>query len=46
MESVDHVTKKFAFVDPDRMGVFGGSYGGFMTNWAISHSDRFKVAGL
>jgi len=26
------------------MGVTGGSYGGFMTNWLIGHTDRFKVA--
>ncbi len=32
-------------VDPDRLGVGGGSYGGFMTGWALSHDNRFK-AGL
>jgi len=32
------------WVDPDRLGVAGGSYGGFMTNWAIGHTDRFKAA--
>ena len=31
-------------IDPDRLGVAGGSYGGYMTNWAVSHSDRFKAA--
>jgi dipeptidyl aminopeptidase/acylaminoacyl peptidase len=31
-------------IDTDRLGVAGGSYGGFMTNWAVSHSDRFKAA--
>jgi dipeptidyl aminopeptidase/acylaminoacyl peptidase len=30
-------------VDHQRLGVAGGSYGGFMTNWAVSHSDRFKA---
>ncbi|MDE3228918.1 MAG: S9 family peptidase, partial [Chloroflexota bacterium] len=30
-------------IDPERLGVAGGSYGGFMTNWAVSHSDRFKA---
>jgi dipeptidyl aminopeptidase/acylaminoacyl peptidase len=44
MESVDYVVQKFPFVDGDRLGVFGGSYGGYMTNWVISHSDRFKAA--
>ena len=31
-------------VDPRRLGVAGGSYGGFMTNWIVSHTDRFKAA--
>jgi len=31
-------------VDPDRLGVAGGSYGGFMTNWIVGHTDRFKAA--
>ncbi len=30
-------------IDTERLGVAGGSYGGFMTNWAVSHSDRFKA---
>ncbi|PIE55202.1 MAG: peptidase S9 [Dethiosulfovibrio peptidovorans] len=32
------------FVDQHRMGITGGSYGGFMTNWVIGHTDRFKAA--
>lgn len=32
------------YVDANRMGVTGGSYGGYMTNWIISHTDRFKAA--
>jgi dipeptidyl aminopeptidase/acylaminoacyl peptidase len=31
-------------VDPARLGVTGGSYGGYLTNWLIGHSDRFKAA--
>ncbi|NLI77846.1 MAG: S9 family peptidase [Candidatus Riflebacteria bacterium] len=31
-------------VDPRRMAVMGGSYGGFMTNWIIGHTDRFAAA--
>ena len=31
-------------VDPDRLGVLGGSYGGYMTSWMIGHTDRFKAA--
>ncbi len=32
------------YVDETRMGVTGGSYGGFMTNWVISHTERFAAA--
>jgi len=30
--------------DPERLAVFGYSYGGFMTSWVIGHADRFKAA--
>ncbi|MDR7484822.1 MAG: S9 family peptidase [Armatimonadota bacterium] len=32
------------FIDPDRVAVAGGSYGGFMTNWLIGHTGRFRCA--
>ena len=32
------------FADPEKLGVMGGSYGGYMTNWAIGHTDRFRAA--
>jgi dipeptidyl aminopeptidase/acylaminoacyl peptidase len=32
------------WVDPDRLYVTGGSYGGFMTNWIVGHTDRFRAA--
>ena len=32
------------WIDDRRMGVLGGSYGGYMTNWVITHTDRFKAA--
>ena len=32
------------YVDPERIGITGGSYGGFMTNWVIGHTDRFAAA--
>jgi dipeptidyl aminopeptidase/acylaminoacyl peptidase len=32
------------WVDPNRLGVTGGSYGGYMTNWIIGHDTRFKAA--
>lgn len=44
METVDHVTSKYSYLDPQRMGVTGISYGGFMTNWIMTHTDRFKAA--
>src|SRR5690606_15598628 len=31
-------------LDRDRMGVMGGSYGGFLTAWLIAHQTRWKVA--
>jgi dipeptidyl aminopeptidase/acylaminoacyl peptidase len=43
MAWVDVVAQK-PYIDPERMGVTGGSYGGFMTNWIIGHTDRFKAA--
>jgi dipeptidyl aminopeptidase/acylaminoacyl peptidase len=43
MAAVDHVVAQ-GRVDPSRMGVTGGSYGGFMTNWIIGHTDRFAAA--
>lgn len=43
MAGVDALLQK-GFIDERRMGVTGGSYGGFMTNWLISHTDRFKAA--
>jgi len=32
------------FIHPGQLGVMGGSYGGYMTNWAISHTNDFKAA--
>jgi dipeptidyl aminopeptidase/acylaminoacyl peptidase len=32
------------WVDPDRIGVLGGSYGGYLTSWLIGHTDRFAAA--
>lgn len=43
MAAVDHVLS-MGGLDPDRLGVTGGSYGGFSTNWLLGHSDRFKAA--
>lgn len=44
MESVDYALSQYEFIDESRLGVTGGSYGGFMTNWIVGHTDRFKAA--
>jgi dipeptidyl aminopeptidase/acylaminoacyl peptidase len=41
---VDEALRRFPFIDGERLGVIGISYGGFMTNWMVSHTDRFKAA--
>lgn len=41
---LDHALATHGFLDPDRVGILGGSYGGYLTTWAVSHSDRFKAA--
>ena len=43
MAFTDKVLEKYP-IDRDRVGVTGGSYGGFMTNWIIGHTDRFACA--
>ncbi len=43
MKFTDEVLKKYP-IDRSRVGVTGGSYGGFMTNWIIGHTDRFACA--
>lgn len=42
MAVVDHVSK-LPYVDGDRMAAAGGSYGGYMVNWLLGHTDRFKA---
>jgi dipeptidyl aminopeptidase/acylaminoacyl peptidase len=44
MNGVDAALKRYPWIDANRMGVTGGSYGGFMTNWIVGHTDRFKAA--
>jgi len=41
---VDEAVRRFDWVDPDRLGVLGGSYGGYMASWVVGHTDRFKAA--
>jgi len=44
MDGVDAAIARYSWVDRDRLGVGGGSYGGYMTAWIIGHTDRFKAA--
>ena len=44
MDFVDAAIERYPFIDVLRLGVLGGSYGGQMVNWCISHTDRFKAA--
>ena len=44
MSVVDTALERFSFIDPDRLGVLGGSYGGYMTSWIIGHTNRFAAA--
>jgi len=44
LAAVDAALAKYPWLDPDRLGVEGGSYGGQLTNWLITQTPRFKAA--
>jgi len=44
MNFTDLIIRKVPQVDINKLFVTGGSYGGFMTNWIVGHTDRFKAA--
>ena len=44
MEFLDQFLAKVPDADPERMAVTGKSYGGYMTNWIITQTDRFRAA--
>ena len=44
MAALDQLIERAGYVDTTRMGIGGGSYGGYMTNWAIGQTDRFAAA--
>jgi dipeptidyl aminopeptidase/acylaminoacyl peptidase len=41
---LDGALQRYPELDRDRCAVMGGSYGGYMTNWVVGHTDRFKAA--
>ncbi len=45
MAGVDHVIQ-MGVADPDRLGVMGWSYGGYMTSWIVTQTKRFKAASV
>jgi dipeptidyl aminopeptidase/acylaminoacyl peptidase len=44
MAAIGTALERYDFLDPERLGVLGGSYGGFMTSWIVGHTNRFKAA--
>ena len=44
MAVIDTAVTKYDFCDPKRLGVIGGSYGGYMTSWIVGHTNKFKAA--
>lgn len=44
MDFTDEVLRRYPNLDTGRIGICGGSYGGFMCNWMIGHTDRFAAA--
>jgi dipeptidyl aminopeptidase/acylaminoacyl peptidase len=43
LAAVDTAIAKHPWIDPNRLGLGGWSYGGIMTIWIVGHTDRFKV---
>ncbi len=44
LQFVDEACRKMDWIDSNRIGVTGGSYGGYMTNWLAAHTNKFKAA--
>ena len=44
MGALDRALAIHEWIDPERLGVCGGSYGGYMTNWIVGHTQRFRAA--
>jgi dipeptidyl aminopeptidase/acylaminoacyl peptidase len=44
MTGLDEALRRHPWIDPERLGVLGGSYGGFLTSWIVGHTTRFRAA--
>jgi dipeptidyl aminopeptidase/acylaminoacyl peptidase len=44
MACIETACQRFGWIDSGRLGILGGSYGGFMTSWAVGHTSRFRAA--
>lgn len=44
LEFTDQALAHYPDMDPEKVGVCGGSYGGFMCNWIVGHTDRYAAA--
>ena len=44
MDFTDEALKQYSWIDGNRLGLTGGSYGGYTTNWIIGQTDRYKAA--
>ena len=44
MNGVEEVLRRNPWIDRERLGVTGGSYGGYLTNWIVGHTNMFKAA--
>ncbi|MFX0090507.1 MAG: S9 family peptidase [Candidatus Hodarchaeota archaeon] len=44
LKALDTALERYPFLDSNRLAITGGSYGGYMTAWLVTHIDRFKAA--
>ena len=44
LSALDAALARYPYLDPDRVGVLGGSYGGYLTSWLVTQTDRFAAA--
>jgi dipeptidyl aminopeptidase/acylaminoacyl peptidase len=44
MDFTNEALKQYSWIDKTRLGLTGGSYGGYSTNWIISHTNRYRAA--